>query len=121
MTSRITTNARSTLMRQGWDIVLAWSAIAIHAGTPWEDAMRLIEADELRQFSEILKSRCCSFADFELHELDMTDPKSDELSPMKGCVEIRRKSNDAVREYTTGDGTSWVSAFEKDLQAGRFG
>jgi len=93
----------------------------IHAATPREDAMRLIEADELRQFSEILKSRSCSFADFELHELDMTDPKSDELSPIKGYVEIRRKSNDAVREYAAGDGTSWVSVFEKDLGAGRFG
>lgn len=83
--------------------------------------MRLIEADELQEFSEILKSRSCSPADFELHELDMTDPKSDELSPLKGCVEIRRKSNDVVREYATGDGTSWVSAFEKDLGIGRFG
>lgn len=83
--------------------------------------MRLIEADELQEFSEILKSRSCSLADFELHELDMTDPKSDELSPLKGCVEIRRKSNDVVREYATGDGTSWVSAFEKDLGIGRFG
>jgi hypothetical protein len=83
--------------------------------------MRLIEGDELRQFSEILKSRSCSLADFELQELDLTDPKSDELSPLKGCVEIRRKSNDVVREYATGDGTSWVSAFENDLSTGRFG
>ncbi|MCS0584218.1 transcriptional regulator [Massilia pinisoli] len=83
--------------------------------------MRLIEADELRQFSEILKSRSCSLADFELYELDTTDPKSDELSPMKGFVQIRRKSNDVVREYVTGDGTSWVSVFEKDLGTGRFG
>lgn len=109
------------IVRQGWDIVLAWSGIAIHAGTPREEAMRLIEADELRQFSEILKSRSCSVADFELHELDLTDPKSDELSPIKGYVEIRRKSSDTVREYATGDGTSWVSAFEKDLGNGRFG
>jgi hypothetical protein len=83
--------------------------------------MRLIEADELRQFSEILMSRSCSVADFELRELDMTDPKSDELSPLKGSVEIRRKSTDVAREYATGDGTSWVAAFEKDLGAGRFG
>lgn len=82
--------------------------------------MRLVEADELRQFSEILKSRSCSFEDFELLELDMTDPKSDELLPIKGYVEIHRKSNDVVREYVTGDGASWVSAFEKDLDTGRF-
>jgi len=83
--------------------------------------MRLIETDELKKFSEILESKSCSFSEFELYELDITDPKSDELTPIKGYVEIRRKSNDAVREYVTGDGTSWVSAFEKDLSAGRFG
>jgi hypothetical protein len=121
MTNRITARAQSTFEHHVPDIVLAWSGIAIHAGTPREKAMRLIDADELRQFSEILKNRSCSLADFELHELDMTDPKSDELSPMRGYVEIRRKSNDAAREYTTGDGTSWVSAFEKDLGSGRFG
>ena len=71
--------------------------INIHAATPREEAMRLIEADELREFSEILKNRSCSLEDFELHELDTTDPKSDELSPLKGYVEIRRKSNDVVR------------------------
>jgi hypothetical protein len=86
-----------------------------------EAAMRLIEADELERFTEILKNRSCSFADFELHDLDMTDPKSDELWPMKGYVEIQRKSKDVIREYAIGDGTSWVSAFEKDLDTGRFG
>ena len=83
--------------------------------------MRLIEADELRRFAQVLKSRACSCAEFELTELDITDPKSDELLPIKGYVEIRRKSNDAVREYATGDDTSWVSAFEKDLGTGCFG
>jgi hypothetical protein len=92
-----------------------------YAGTTPEVAMRLIEADELERFKESLKSRSCSFADFELHDLDMTDPKSDELWPIKGCIETQRKSNHVVREYATGDGTSWVSAFEKDLDTGRFG
>jgi hypothetical protein len=85
-----------------------------------EEAMRLIEADELRQYSQVLKSRSCSPADFELAELDTTDPKSDELLPLKGYVEIRRKSNDVVRAYATGDGTSWVAMFEKDFGTGRF-
>jgi hypothetical protein len=86
----------------------------------WEEPMRLIEADELRRFAQVLKSRACSCAEFELTELDITDPKSDELLPIKGYVEVRRKSNDAVREYATGDGTSWVSVFEKDFGTGRF-
>lgn len=83
--------------------------------------MRLIEPDELNQFAEILKRRSCSLADFELHERDITDPKSDELTPMKGYVEIHRKSSNAVREYPTGDGSAWVADFERDLAAGHFG
>ena len=83
--------------------------------------MKLIEAYELQQFSEVLARRACSPADFELQELDTTDPKSDELSPLKGTVNIRRKSNATAREYPIGDGTAWVDAFEKDLGAGHFG
>jgi len=60
-------------------------------------------------------------ADFELHEVDITDPGSDELLPIKGYVHILCKSTTQSREYPTGDGTAWVSAFERDLVAGRFG
>ena len=83
--------------------------------------MRLIEQDELKRFSEILESRSCSLADFELREADVTDPLSDELLPLKGYVEIRRLSTNMAREYPTGDGTTWVSDFERDLACGHFG
>lgn len=82
--------------------------------------MKLIEPDELRQCSEILQRRSWSMADFTLRETDVTDPGSDELLPIKGYVEIRRTSNDRYREYATGDGTSWVLAFERDLAGGHF-
>lgn len=83
--------------------------------------MRLIEPDELEQFTETMKRRSCSLADFELHERDITNPKIDEPEPTKGYVEIHRKSNDAVREYPTGDGAAWVADFERDLAAAHFG
>jgi hypothetical protein len=82
--------------------------------------MRLIEPDELRQFAAALQRRSCALADFELREIDTTDPKSDELLPMKGYVGIRRKANGAVREYPIGDGTSWVAEFERDLAGGHY-
>lgn len=82
--------------------------------------MSLIEPDELAEFSRILKSRQYDFMDFDLREIDMTDPKSDELLPITGCVEIRKTSNGAVRVYPTGDGTFWPYGFQRDLEAGQF-
>ncbi len=82
--------------------------------------MKLIEPDELAQFSNLLTRRSWSLGDFELREADVTDPGSDELLPMKGYVEVRRKSNGMAMEYPTGDGTVWVAAFERDLACGRF-
>jgi hypothetical protein len=83
--------------------------------------MKLMELDELQHFSKVLESNSCSAEDFELQELDLTDPKSDELLPMKGYVEVRRKSNNYAVAYPTGDGSTWVRAFEKDLHDGDFG
>lgn len=83
--------------------------------------MRLIEPDELQHFFTILAGHACPADDFELRERDLTDPKSDELCPMKGYVKVRRKSTNAVIDYPTGDGSSWVGDFERDLDAGRFG
>jgi hypothetical protein len=83
--------------------------------------MKLIELDELQHFSKVLASNSCAPEDFELKELDLTDPKSDELLPMKGYVEVRCKSNNSAMAYPTGDGSTWVRAFEKDLHNGAFG
>lgn len=82
--------------------------------------MRLIEPDDMRRYAEVLHAHSCDAAEFELREVDLTDPGSDELLPIKGYVEIRCRLTDRCREYPTGDGTAWVPAFERDLLAGRF-
>lgn len=82
--------------------------------------MRLIEPDEMKRYADILHARSYDVADFELNEMDVTDPGSDELQPIQGYVEVRRRSTCCCREYLTGDGTAWVPAFERDLLAGRF-
>jgi hypothetical protein len=82
--------------------------------------MRLIELDELQQFAQLLHRLGYSREDFELAEWDTTDPKSDELTPMKGYVQIRHVSSSTMREYPTGDGADWLVQFEKDLEAGHF-
>lgn len=82
--------------------------------------MSLIEPDEMRRFADVLQAHCLDAKDFDLHEVDTSDPLSDELLPIKGYVEIRCRSTDRCREYPTGDGTAWVQAFERDLFGGRF-
>lgn len=83
--------------------------------------MELIEPDELRRYLDTLARWSYSADDFELFEQDLTDPKSDELCPLKGCVRVHRKSNDAAADYPIGDACSWVENFDRDLGAGRFG
>jgi len=82
--------------------------------------MGLIEADEMQWFMDVLSRQSRASADFELREVDTTDPGSDELLPLKGYVEIRCKPTARCKEYPTGDGTAWVAAFERDLAGGRF-
>lgn len=82
--------------------------------------MGLIEPDEMRRYLEVLAMRSMDPLDFELLEVDLTDPASDELSPMKGYVDIRCRSTGRRREYPIGDATAWVPAFERDLLAGHF-
>lgn len=78
--------------------------------------MKLIEPDEKARFAALLKSRSMSEFDFELREVDITDPKSDELWPVKGYVEVRRRSTNKTRDYPIGDGTAWTIGFEHDLE-----
>jgi len=82
--------------------------------------MKLIESDEMQQVVAILKGWKWSLDDFELSEMDVTDPVSDELAPVRGTVNIRRKANGAERQYLTGDGSVWVLAFQRDLLRGYF-
>lgn len=82
--------------------------------------MELIEPDEMVRYGQVLRAWSCDPAGFELHEVDITDPCSDEYL-IKGYVDIRRNSTAQRRQYPTGDGTAWVETFERDLAAGRFG
>jgi len=83
--------------------------------------MELIEPDEMRRYAYILNAGSCNVGDFELYEVDTTDPMSDELLPIKGYVHVLCRSTAFWKEYPIGDGTAWVSAFERDFVAGKFG
>jgi len=63
----------------------------------------------MKRYADVLHAEAWNAADFELHEVDVADPGSDELLPMKGYVNAHRLSSGRRREYLTGDGTAWVT------------
>jgi len=82
--------------------------------------MKLIEPDEKADFHTALHARHLAVDDFELHEIDTTDPKTDEIFALTGFVTVTRKSTGHKRQYPIGDGSHWVEEFRRDLQEGVF-
>lgn len=82
--------------------------------------MELIEQDELADFQAILRNHGIDIADFSFSEIDTTDPKSDEIFALQGSLIVTRKSSGHWKQYSIGDGTTWVSLFQKDLDQGAF-
>ncbi len=82
--------------------------------------MNLIENDEKENFHAVLVARNLSADDFSLKELDTTDPKTDEILALKGFVTVTRKSTQKQAQYPIGDGSIWVSEFQRDLDDGLF-
>lgn len=82
--------------------------------------MKLIEPDEKGDFHAVLRARHLAAGDFELHEIDTTDPKTDEVLGLTGFVTVSRKSSGQKKQYPIGDGSTWVAEFERDLLQGAF-
>jgi hypothetical protein len=86
-----------------------------------EAQMQLMEPDEKNDFHAILLAQQLAADDFKLHEVDTTDPKTDEIFALTGFVTVSRKSTGREKQYPIGDGSAWVSEFERDLLQGVFG
>lgn len=82
--------------------------------------MELIEPGERRDFEAALARHNLDVNDFELSEIDTTDPKTDEIFALAGTLTITRKSTGRKGEYPIGDGSSWVAEFQRDLVNGDF-
>lgn len=82
--------------------------------------MKLIESDEKKDFHRFLSKQHLAADDFELHEVDTTDPKTDEILALAGFVTVSRKSTGQKKQYPTGDGSTWVADFKRDLLHGVF-
>ena len=82
--------------------------------------MRLIEPDEYQDFLSTVQGRGLAEDDFEVQEMDTTDPKGDENFGLQGYVTVRRRSTNITREYPIGYETDWMQHFRQDLEAGVF-
>lgn len=82
--------------------------------------MRLIEPDEHQDFLSAVQGRGLAEDDFEVQEMDTTDPKGDENFGLQGYVTVTRRSTNITREYPIGYETDWMQHFRQDLEAGVF-
>lgn len=83
--------------------------------------MKLIEQNEKDDFQAVLRRFNLSAEDFDLTETDTTDPKTDEIFALTGFVVVTRKSTNLKAQYPIGDGSRWVSEFERDIAKNLFG
>jgi len=90
--------------------------------------MSLITDSEMEDFEATIINAGFEVDDFgavplEDDEVPLGDdePTVIEQHPMTGTVTVHRISTDEATTYRAGHGSTWVKAFEADLQAGNFG
>ena len=82
--------------------------------------MELIEPDERTKFEELLALHNLTKDDFQMSEIDTTDPKTDEIFALKGTLTVKRKYTGKEKQYPIGDGSVWLTEFERDIVDGFF-
>jgi hypothetical protein len=82
--------------------------------------MGLVEPDEMTEFETVLTRYHLEKGDFELSEIDTTDPKTDEILALTGMLTVTQKSTGSRKQYTIGDGSTWVAEFRRDVSEGYF-
>ena len=81
---------------------------------------KLVRTAELDEFGAILGRNGWRSEDFTVSE-DVLDPATAEVEAKVGEVIVVCVRTHAVQQYPVGRGTSWVSGFDEDLRAGKFG
>ena len=79
---------------------------------------RSISKSEIEDCESACRKHGLDFSEFSLREHDVTEPKEG-VYYINGQITFSR--NGASRTYKTGNGTSWPSNFENDVQSGIFG
>ena len=81
---------------------------------------KLVQAGELEAFAHALRSLGWHERDFGVEE-EAHDPATAEVEAETGKVTIVCTRTHTVRVYPLGRGSSWLTDFVDDLQAGKFG
>lgn len=82
--------------------------------------MQLIEPGDIAEFGAILRRHHLAQSDFSLTAIDITDPKTDEVSGLEGELTVTRTSTGQTRQYLISDNTSWLDLFRMILPSGSF-
>lgn len=82
--------------------------------------MELIEPDEKTEFDAVLARYHLDKDDFELSEVDTTDPKTDEIFALTGTLTVMQRSTARQKQYSIGDGSTWTAEFQRDVVQGYF-
>lgn len=82
--------------------------------------MPLLDESEKLDFHNMVIESGFSCDDFVIQELENASTKLG-IYDITGKVLIQRVSSGMSREYTVGNGTSWLPQFEAELKHGSFG
>ena len=83
-------------------------------------AFKLVRTAEWDEFTDALKKHGWHEEDFRVEEEEY-DPATAEVESETGEVIVTCTRTHRVGVYQLGRGTSWVTDFTDDLQAGKFG
>ena len=89
-------------------------------GQPGMRAFELVRAEELNEFTHALRRLGWHEHDFGVEE-EKHDPATAEVEAETGRLTIVCTRTHSVGVYHLGRGSSWVTDFVDDLQAGKFG
>ena len=88
----------------------------------------MISDSEMDDFDAALLQAGFELGDFNVIDLEDDEvplgddePTVTEQHPITGTVTVHRISTDEAVTYSAGHLSTWVSEFEADLQAGKFG
>ncbi len=83
--------------------------------------MPLLNESEKEEFLRKIRWARFSDEDFKLSEAKISGPASPVGNPVNFCVTVVRRSTGNARTYAAGPGHTWLTAFQRDLDADAFG
>jgi hypothetical protein len=84
-----------------------------------QQALKLLGQDEIDDARALMREKGFDAAEFEISQ--RTNSPGSGATPVTGTVTLTRSAGRGTRVYEAGNSTSWLTAFERDLEFGAFG